>query len=116
MPVLMEFKLPAWMRERITEVMMSGHYLAWQFSLSRGTVVLCGGDETSLRLQIGDKLIQGTQSKQSSLLLRGHYHKKQLDASRMTVDQGKNFHSVAKHLSGNEWIGNGKYMSFTDYN
>ena len=92
------------------------------FSLVRGSfhrlgALLCyvEGDENNLRLQIGDKLIQGTQSRQSSLLLRGRYHKRQLDALRAAVDQGKSFHSVAKHPSSSEWIGNGKYMSFADY-
>ena len=72
------------------------------------------GDETNLRLQIGDKLIQGMQSRSSSLL-RGRYHKKQLDALKAAIDQGKSFHSVSKHPSSSEWIGNGKYMSFADY-
>ena len=92
------------------------------FSLVRGSfhrlgALLCyvEGDETNLRLQIGDKLIQGTQSRQSFSLLRGRYHKKQLDALKAAVDQGKCFHSVSKHPSSSEWIGNGKYMSFADY-
>ena len=73
------------------------------------------GNESNLRLQIGKKLIQGTESRQSSSLLRGRYHQKQLDSLRAAVDQGKSFHSVAKHLSISEWIGNGKYMFFADY-
>ena len=92
------------------------------FSLVRGSfhrlgALLCyvEGDETNLRLQIGDKLIQGTESRNSSWLLRGRYHQKQLDSLRAAVDQGKSFHSVAKHPSSSEWIGNGKYMSFADY-
>ena len=92
------------------------------FSLVRGTfhclgALLCfvEGDEDNLRLKIEDKLIQGTECRQSSQLLRGHYHQKQLESLRAAVDQGKSFHSVAKHPSSNEWIGNGKYMSFADY-
>ena len=91
------------------------------FSLVRSSfhhlgALLCyvEGDETNLRLQIGEKLIQGTQSRSSSLL-RGHYHKKQLDALKAAIDQGKSFHSVSKYPSSSEWIGNGKYMSFADY-
>ena len=92
------------------------------FSLVRGSFYCLGaklcyveGDETNLRLMIGDKLIQGTESRQSSPLLRGRFHQKQLDSLRAAVDQEKSFHSVAKHPSSSEWIGNGKYMSFADY-
>ena len=92
------------------------------FSLVRGSFYRLGaklcyveGDETNLRLMIGDKLIQGTENRKSSPLLRGRYHQKQLDSLRAAVDQGKSFHSVAKHPSSSEWIGNGKYMSFADY-
>ena len=92
------------------------------FSLVRGSfhrlgALLCflEGDEGNLRLKMGGKLIQGTESRQSSQLLRGRYHQKQLDSLRAAVDQGKSFHSVAKHPSSSEWIGNGKYMSFADY-
>ena len=92
------------------------------FSLVRGSFYRLGaklcyveGDETNLRMMIGDKLIQGTESRQSSPLLRGRFHQKQLDSLQAAVDQGKSFHSVAKHPSSSEWIGNGKYMSFADY-
>ena len=98
---------------------MSGRCLAWCEAASivwGGVLCYVDGEETNLRLQIGDKLIQGTQSRQSSSLLRGRYHKKQLDALKAGVDQGKSFHSVSKHpsSSSSEWIGNGKYMSFAD--
>ena len=92
------------------------------FSLVRGSfhrlgALLCfvEGDEDNLRLKIGDRLIQGTECRQSSQLLRGRYHQRQLNSLRAAVDQGKSFHSVAKHPSSNDWIGNGKYMSFADY-
>ena len=92
------------------------------FSLVHGSFYRLGaklcyveGEETNLRLMIGDKLIQGTENRKSSPLLRGRYHQKQLDSLRAAVDQGKSFHSVAKHPSSSEWIGNGKYMSFADY-
>ena len=92
------------------------------FSLVRGSfhrlgATLCyvEGDEENLRLMIGDQLIQGAESKKSSPLLRARFHQKQLDSLQAAVDQGKSFHSVAKHPSSNEWIGNGKYMSFADY-
>ena len=87
------------------------------FSLVRGSFHRLGallyyveGDENNLRLQIENKLIQGMQSRQSSLLLRGRYHKRQLGALKAAVDQGKSFHSVAKHPSSSEWIRNGKYI------
>lgn len=92
------------------------------FSLVRGSFYrlsakLCyaEGDETDLRLMIGDRLTRGMESRQSSQLLRGRYHQKQLDSLRAAVDQGKSFHSVARHQSSSAWIGNGKYMSFADY-
>ena len=92
------------------------------FSLVRGSFYHLGaklcyveGDETNFRLMIGDKLIQGTESRQSSPLLRERFHQKQLDSLQAAVDQGKSFHSVAKHPSSSEWIGDGKYMSFADY-
>lgn len=74
------------------------------------------GEETNLnlKLQIRDKLIQGTKSRQSSLLLRDYYNQKQLDPLRVAVDQEKSFHSVAKHLRSNKWIRNSKYMSCAD--
>ena len=73
------------------------------------------GDETNLRLMTGDQLIQGVESRKSSPLLRARFHQKQLDSLQAAVDQDKSFHSMAKHPSSNEWIGNGKYMSFADY-
>ena len=87
------------------------------FSLVHGSfhrlgALLCyvEGNESNLRLQIGEKLIQRTESRQSSSLLRGHYHQKQLDSLRAAVDLGKSFHSVVKYISSSKWIGNGKYM------
>ena len=105
------------MRGSITRVTMLGCCSAWCEASSIIWEHCCatwGEDETNLRLQIGDKLIQGMQSRSSSLL-RGRYHKKQLDALKAAIDQGKSFHSVSKYPSSSKWIGNGKYMSFADY-
>ena len=88
-----------------------------QGSFHRLGAVLCHmeGNETDLRLKIGHKIILGVENRKSSPLLRSQFHQKQMESLHAAVDQGRSFHSVAKHHSSNEWIGNGKYMSFLDY-
>ena len=86
----------------------------------RGSYIKLGAklglnEEENVVMEIGDATVTGNKRWELSLRLREKCQELHLTALLRSPDQGKCFHSVAKHTSSSNWIPNGKYLSFSEY-
>ena len=72
-------------------------------------------EEEEVKLKVGDTLITKEKARSASALLRDQRLAYHLESLTKFPDQGKSFHSVARHTSSNSWIPDGKYISFAEY-
>ena len=89
------------------------------YSVVRGSYIKLGAklrlnEEENVVMEIGDATVTGNKRRELSPWLRERCQELHLTALLRSPDQGKCFHSVAKHTSSSNWIPNGKYLSFSE--
>ena len=85
------------------------------YSMVRGSYNKMGtklglDEEENMVMEIGDATVTGSKRWEISPRLREKCQEKHLAILLRSPDQGKCFHSVAKHTSSNNWIPNGRYL------
>ena len=84
-------------------------------SLQRLNARFVGAEDGNVLLQVGDRLLNRYQSRQSSATLRAQYQDQYLDRLKGAVDQGRTFHCVSANWSSSSWIPEGKFITFSTY-